>query len=187
MSLFYEHSKPLPEELYTSEFLARPLRSGDVNIDFEAYKASPKTIKTHSMGLWETDNFSLQENLELLKQHEQRHLGREDFAFLLMSPKKTISLGCVYLLPLLRHHQKAAAYGFDAQTAMVTFWTRDSVEEPTFSIKLVASLKQWLQDSWDFSNYVFRINTDELESKQALEQNTFSLRFKLDRDNSPLV
>ncbi|MEM7716084.1 MAG: hypothetical protein AAF349_21350 [Cyanobacteria bacterium P01_A01_bin.68] len=65
--MFYEHSKPVSEEFHTSEFIIRPLRSSDVNIDFEAYKASPKTIKSHSMGLWETDYFTLQDDLKLLK------------------------------------------------------------------------------------------------------------------------
>lgn len=187
MNFFYEPSKPLSEKLDTSEFSIRPLTSADVSIDFEAYKASLKTIQIHSMGLWETDNFTLEDDLELLQQHEQRHLKREDFAFLILSPELNLSLGCFYFLPLLRHHQEAINYGFDAQAAMVTFWTRDSLEEPAFSIQLIASLKQWLNNYWDFSNYVFRINSNEIESQQALEENSFKLRFKINRDNSPTL
>lgn len=139
------------------------------------------------MGLWETDNFSIEDDLELLQQHEQRHLRREDFAFVILSPELNLSWGCVYFLPLLRHHQEAATYGFDVRTAMITFWTRDSLEVPAFSIQIIASLKQWLKESWNFSSYLFRINSNEIDSQQALEENSFQLRFKINRDNSPTL
>lgn len=96
-------------------------------------------------------------------------------------------MGCVYFLPLLKHHQEAATYGFDVRTAMITFWTRDGINEPAFSIKLIASLKQWLNNYWDFPNYVFRININEIYSQQALEKNSFQLRFQINRDNSPIL
>lgn len=182
--IFYEFSKPLPEELITSDFILRPLASTDINLDFEAYIASPRTIKIHSMRLWEIENFSLEDDLELLRQHEERHLRREDFAFIILSPKLNLSLGCVYLLPLVKRHQQATDYGFDVRAVMVTFWTRDNLEEPGFSTNLVASIKQWLKDSWEFSDYVFRINSEEIESKQALEENGLNLCFKVNRDNS---
>ncbi|MEM7716085.1 MAG: hypothetical protein AAF349_21355 [Cyanobacteria bacterium P01_A01_bin.68] len=105
-----------------------------------------------------------------------------------MSPNLNLSLGCVYLLPLFRHHhQEAINYGFDAQTVMITFWTRDNLEEPAFSRQLIASLKQWLKESWNFSNYLFRLNRDEVYSQRALEENSLELYFKIDRDNSPTL
>jgi hypothetical protein len=105
----------------------------------------------------------------------------------ILSPELNSSLGCVYFLPLLRHHQEAATYGFDVRTRMITFWTRDGINEPAFSIKLIASLKQWLNNYWDFPNYVFRININEIDSQQALEENSFQLRFQINRDNSPIL
>ena len=182
--MIYPLSKTVPTPLQTLEFVIYPLCTVNAKFDFEAYTSSPRTLKEHSAGRWKTVGFTLEENLDLLRHHESQYQERAAFAFLLWSHMRRKSLGCVYFLPLLKHCSRAAEYGYDDQAAMVTFWTRDDADEPAFSNTLVATLRNWLTEHWQFSDFVFRINERELTSRRALELNGFEKAFE-DHGNQP--
>ncbi|HYN89553.1 MAG TPA: hypothetical protein VER55_13545 [Ardenticatenaceae bacterium] len=55
---FYPNDAPVPDELRTSAFVARPLRPATANPDYDAYMACPETMRVHSGGHRATENYS---------------------------------------------------------------------------------------------------------------------------------
>ena len=47
---FYPDDMPVPTELRTDEFLLRPLRAADVDLDYEAVMATQETLRRGSGG-----------------------------------------------------------------------------------------------------------------------------------------
>ena len=91
----------MPDALNAGRFVARPLRASDAAMDHAAYVASPQTIRIHSGGRWPTTDFSVADNRVLAEMHEREHLERRSFTFMLLTPARHQSVGCLYLMPLM--------------------------------------------------------------------------------------
>ena len=96
---FYPDDAPVPAELRTEEFLLRPLRAGDVDLDYEAVMATQETLRRSSGGRWPRPDFTLEENLADLEGHEADFRARRGFTYTVMDPTETHCLGCVYAYP----------------------------------------------------------------------------------------
>src|SRR5260370_18671659 len=75
--MFYPEKAVVPETLQTEEFLVRPLRATDVELDYDAVITSRAELFLRSEGSWPREGFTLEENLADLVEHEQEHLARE--------------------------------------------------------------------------------------------------------------
>ena len=187
---FYPEERIVPVELRTSRFVARPLREVDAAIDHEAFVASPVTIRIHSGGCWPTENFTVADNIILAAQHEERHDSRKDFAFLLLDPDESCSLGCFYLLPLQPFLQAVdaspdvqALIGEDA--VMATFWVRQSERDTGLDQEVVRTVQHWLETAWSFSTIMWRANPQEHDSLRAFEAAGLHLRLTVNLSQAP--
>jgi RimJ/RimL family protein N-acetyltransferase len=187
---FFPADRAVPQTLDTSTFSLRQLDTSQAAIDYAAYMASPDVIRWHSGGRWSVDGFTLDQEQEQLAMHEERHRARQDFAFILLTPDQKHGLGCVYMLPLLPFLRRAAtSAALLAQatetSAMITFWLRQARLGTRLAQQVVAAVHRWLLSDWPFDDHVFRVNHEEHESIQALEQCGLRLRFELTLDKSP--
>jgi RimJ/RimL family protein N-acetyltransferase len=163
---FYPQDAPVPGELRTDEFLLRPLRATDCELDYDAVMSSADLLLVKSLGRWPRPGFTWDENLKDLQEHEADHLARRAFTFTVMNPDETECLGCAYLNPLrpaLESHGASAAQlatvGDDE--AGVHFWARASRLAGGLDARLFAALHGWLAREWAFRRVLFRANDGE--------------------------
>jgi len=96
--MFYPSDEPVPEVLRTDEFLLRPLRATDVQLDYDAVISSRAQLLLSSGGTWPKEGFTLEEELADLERHEREHRERVAFTYTVMNPAETECLGCMYRL-----------------------------------------------------------------------------------------
>lgn len=163
-----------PDHLRTELFLATPLRPELVDLDTEAYVASPDVIRIHSDGRWPTAGFTRDDNLPLVEQHWADHQAARAFTYALLDPSRSRSLGCVYVNPLTDYLRRAAASDetlasyASARAAMVTYWIRqDRVEE--LSAPVAAAVDAWLTNDWSLA-HLWRVLPAERASVAALRE-----------------
>ncbi len=163
---FYPQEAPVPGELRTDEFLLRPLRAMDCDLDYEAVMSSAEMLLVKSLGHWPRPGFTRDENLKDLQEHEADHLARRAFTFTVMNPGETECLGCAYFNPL---RPSLASYGAseeqlatvgDDETG-VHFWARASRLADDLDARLFAALHGWLAHDWAFRRVLFRANDGE--------------------------
>ena len=126
--MFYPGGARVPEELRTDEFLLRPLRATDVQLDYDAVTSSRAELLLGSGGTWPREGFTLAKNLADLQRHEQEHRDRVAFTYTIMNPAETECLGCLYIGPLERLIGNEGGNGeyLSESTAYVSFWVRHS-------------------------------------------------------------
>src|SRR5260370_783447 len=127
--MFYPESARVPEFLRTDEFLVRPLRATDVELDYDAVISSRAELWLRSAGKWPREGFTLEENLADLVRHEREHLERTAFTYTVMNPTETECLGCIYINPLeqlLKRFGESAEQPVEIRDyeAWSTFWVR---------------------------------------------------------------
>ncbi|MEX0428117.1 hypothetical protein AB3X52_10850 [Nocardioides sp. DS6] len=164
---------PDPDRLEHELFTVMPLTPELVDLDLEAYLASPRVIATHSAGRWPVEGFTRENDLALLEQHAADHRAGRAFTYLLLDPAGKRSLGCVYLNPLRDYLVRvgAAAPTLTAyaagRTAMVTFWIRED-RDAELSAPVAAAVHDWLRSAWRLVGHLFRVLSDERASVAAL-------------------
>jgi RimJ/RimL family protein N-acetyltransferase len=180
--IFNNPSASIPQELRTDWFIARPLTEEYAEIDYEAYMASPNVIPVHGAGRWQVEGFTLEENRRLVADHTTDHATHRRFAFILLSPDETRSVGCVYFNPLQEFLDRAITKGWGAandkaKEAMVTFWMREDEQEGELPDIVVRSVETWLHQEWQFKGHFWRIRNEEIRSMVAMEQAGLERRF----------
>lgn len=173
--LFNNEQITVPKALYTEWFTARPLSATYADIDYEAYMASPTVIGVHSAGRWQTEGYTLEENRRQATQHAADHAAHRSFAFILLSPDESRSLGCFYINPLQPFLDRVISRGWGVANgvpheAMITFWLREEAEESDFPDHMVREVQQWLVQSWQMAGHLWRIRPQEHRSLLALER-----------------
>jgi RimJ/RimL family protein N-acetyltransferase len=155
--MFYPTDAVVPESLLTAEFLARPLKATDVELDYDAVISSRAELFLRSDGQWPREGFTLEENLADLIRHEREHLERVAFTYTVMNPAETLCLGCLYINPLQDLLQRAAVSidGVPDDSAYVTFWVRQSRLGDSLERQLLQALVSWFQAEWAFSQVTF--------------------------------
>jgi hypothetical protein len=130
----------VPETLTTATFIARPLTVDDVVRDYDAVMTSrDRLIGTFGPeSNWPAADLSLKQNLIDLGWHQKEFQKGRSFAYTLVDPGDTLTIGCFYVYP-------DAPDGFDASLYL---WVRTShahMDEAVFS-----AVKLWLDDVWPF-------------------------------------
>ena len=165
---------PDPDRLDHELLTAVPFGPALVDLDLDAYLASPRVIATHSDGRWPIEGFTRAEALPLATYHEEEHRARRSFTYRLLDPAGQRSLGCLYLNPLRDYltrvdagEQTLATYAV-GRAVMVTLWIRED-RERELSAPVAAALARWLRTSWTFDARLFRALPAEHASVSALD------------------
>jgi hypothetical protein len=158
--MFYPIDAAVPESLLTGEFLARPLRASDVELDYDAVMSSRAELLLHSGGSWPREDFRLEENLADLVRHEQEHHERVAFTYTIMNPGETECLGCIYLNPPAQILKRAGGSAEQAATigdyeTWVSFWVRHSRLADELDARVLQALLNWFQTEWAFKQVAF--------------------------------
>lgn len=179
--MFYPENAIVPETLQTEEFLVRPLKATDVELDYDAVITSRAELFLRSAGNWPREGFTLEENLADLIQHEQEHLARLAFTYTVMNPAQTVCLGCLYINPLRQLLQRAAlsVEHISADSAYVTFWVRQSHLADHLDKRLLQALIAWFQAEWVFSQVAFVAQKAQVRQIRLFEETGMQLQYTL--------
>ncbi|UCD18501.1 MAG: GNAT family N-acetyltransferase [Candidatus Zixiibacteriota bacterium] len=160
---FYPRKAVVPAGLKTPEFVLRPLRVTDNELDYDAVMSSRKMLRVWGQSDWPEDHFTLDDNLHDLKRHEREHIDRKVFTYTIMNPSESVCLGCVYIRPLRLvleyfHVDDHEVSTFGDYAACVSFWVRKSHQDE-LEKRLLDALIEWFRQEWRFSRVVFKSNS----------------------------
>ncbi len=151
----------VPERLVTETFTLRPLLAKDAEVDFEAWTTSVE----HLQGIfgprssWPSTDIGLEDNTIDLAWHQREHEMRSSFAFAVVSPDDTTSLGCVYFT-------SARKLGYEVETY---YWVRASQLRSGLDIALGDAVRSWLKDDWPFQRIAYPGRDVQWPQYEALE------------------
>jgi hypothetical protein len=172
---FYSEEFVVPEMLQAGEFIFRPLRASDVELDFDAVVSSSFMLRAWSQSDWPIDGFTLEENLEDLQRHEQEHLKKKAFTYTIMNQEETFCFGCMYMSPLIQEEVdldvcRQLSGDEEKFAASVRFWVRKSYSTKELNSQVLGKIIQWLDSAWYFNCVVFPVAiTDSLQNRLFAE------------------
>ena len=137
----------VPKTLENEHFRLRMLSVEDVNKDYEAVISSAPRVRAmfKQWGGWPRDGFTVQENLEDLRQHQEEFEQRKAFAYTVVRLDESAVLGCVYINP----SQNSQA---DTEVLM---WVRESEFEKGLDSVLFQAVNVWLKNMWPFKSVMY--------------------------------
>lgn len=183
--VFGDENITIPDGMVTNEFLIRPLRATDVDLDYAAVMESKEFLRKWEQSSWPEDNFTLADNLEDLVRHEREHINRESFTFTVMNPTETFCFGCIYIFPRTARwlsQNETTPMGeteWADYEAVILFWIRQSRLREAMDRKLLDVLRPWFEQEWPFSGHLFLTN-EQFEQQVAMFDNAnLQLQFKV--------
>ncbi len=179
--MFYLSDAPVPEVLRTDEFLLRPLRAIDVQLDYDAVISSRSQLLPSSGGSWPKEGFTLEENLADLERHEREHRERVAFTYTMMNPAETECLGCLYMNPLERilgHDAESGEY-LRENTAYVSFWVLSTRLADHLDRRVLTALIPWFLNEWAFSHVLFFAQKSEERQIMLFEEMGLRLLYSI--------
>jgi RimJ/RimL family protein N-acetyltransferase len=94
---FADPSEPVPAELRTDEFVLRPIRATDAELDYRAVMETREYLRLWEQSTWPADDFTVDANREDLVGLEERHDAHRAFTYTVLDPDGVECLGCVYV------------------------------------------------------------------------------------------
>lgn len=131
----------VPAMLETERFTLRMLSVNDVVRDFDAVMSSQEHLLELFGPGW-PEGLTLEQNLIDLGWHQKEFQRRRSFAYTVVSPDETRTLGCVYIYPTRKR-------GYDAE---VYLWARQTELASGLEAELASAVKSWLKAEWPFKN-----------------------------------
>lgn len=182
MSFYPEHQR-VPEKLKTTDFVLRPLRVDDAEIDFDALLSSREMLHVWDQSEWPSADFTLEENRDDLQEHESEHIARRAFTYTVLNVDEKVCLGCVYIYPLKSILENLGATNeslakINDQDAYVTFWVRESELVRGFEARLLSTLLDWFEKQWAFSSITLGTNTEDTRQNALFEEFGFSAKWQ---------
>jgi RimJ/RimL family protein N-acetyltransferase len=182
---FYQAGVHPPEELLTVDFLLRPLRSTDVELDYDAVMENPATLRLSGGGIWPADDFGLEGNLADLIVHEKEHEEGVAFTYTVLNPGQSQCLGCVYVNQLSKMHalsksDEALPDVCEERDAIVRYWVRPSRIGDDLDWRLVTVLVDWFNDAWPLNSVYFRAHAHDRRQQHLMDKAGLPLAFTLD-------
>lgn len=180
-----------PEELRTDEFLLRPIRASDAELDYEALMQSKAFLRLWEQSSWPTDDFTVEANRDDLARHEREHMAGESFTYTVMNPSVTHCLGCVYIFPttapMFSRPRIVATDGaqWAEYEAAVYFWIRTSRLSDGLDGRLLAALGPWLEHEWRIEHPLIITNEQVEQQVATIERSHRQLKFQLTFPNEP--
>lgn len=180
-----------PEELRTDEFLLRPLRESDAELDYDALMESREFLRQWEQSTWPADDFTLEANRADLARHERQHAAGEAFTYTVMTPDETQCLGCVYIFPttapMYARPEIASTEGeaWSAYEAAFYFWVRKSRLADGLDRRLLAVLDSWFEEAWGIASPLVVTNEQCAQQVAVIESARCPLKFRLSFPNEP--
>jgi len=174
-----------PKRLRTADFLVRPLRATDVDLDYAAVMENPAMLRLSGGGVWPADDFTREANLADLIVHEKEHEDGIALTFTVMNPDQSCCLGCVYVNQLAKAHRlsKAAEAAPDAvgdKTAIVRYWVRQSRVGDDLDWRLLSALMRWFPEEWQLDGVYFRANARDRRQQHLMVRAGLPLAYTLE-------
>lgn len=171
----YPEDKIIPEGFTTDEFLIRPLRTSDVKADYEALMQSREMLHIWDQSEWPEDDFTTEDNLSDLQDHQDEHEARESFTFTVMDPSDRTCLGCIYIYGLkgildALSSEKADLGSVGELDIYVAFWVRSSRLADQLDQRLLRSLAEWLDTEWAFEQIAWGTNTADQHQRDLFSE-----------------
>ena len=179
--MFYPSDVSVPQVLRTDEFLLRPLRATDVQLDYDAVIISRAELLRSSGGTWPREGFTLEEDLADLERHELEHHERVAFTYTVMNPAETECLGCLYINPLERLLGRGTESGeyLSDNTAYVSFWVRSTRLADHLDRRVLTALIPWFLNEWAFSHVLFFAQKREERQIRMFEEMGLRLLYSM--------
>lgn len=180
-----------PAGLQTDEFILRPIRASDAELDYAAVMESREFLRRWEQSTWPADDFTVDANRADMVKLEQRHAAGESFTYTVMNPTETQCLGCVYLSPITaRYFTRSQITAIDGAewsdyVLGIHFWIRKSRLADGLDRRLLDTLGPWLTNEWRIPNHLFVTNEQFEQQVTMIEDAGYALRFRLDRPNEP--
>lgn len=136
----------VPQRALSDRFCLRALTIHDVVRDYDAVMSSREHLWPRFGVVWDwpTQALTIEQNLIDLGWHHKEFQRRSSFAYTVVTPDETRTIGCVYIY-------SPEAAGTDAE---VWFWGRQSELASGLEASLEAFLLGWLASAWHFSSVV---------------------------------
>ena len=131
----------VPLRLAGEDFLLRPLTIHDLQRDYEAVMSSREHLQSLDPGSQWPDGLTEEQNLIDLGWHQKEFQRRSSFAYSVVNPADTDTLGCVYIYP-------SALPGCDVD---VFLWARQSELASGLEERLLRAVQAWLSAEWPFT------------------------------------
>jgi RimJ/RimL family protein N-acetyltransferase len=137
-------SAPAKVELPTGHHI-RPIRAGDVDIDYPAVMGSRERLwrKYGEPWGWPPESMTHEEDHRDLGRHEAESAANETFNYAILDTPESELLGCVYIDP----PDSDSPAGSDA---MVSWWVVDRFVGSELEKLLDDFVPRWLADVWGF-------------------------------------
>jgi hypothetical protein len=171
-------STTVPDSLTGAHFLLRPLRTTDVELDYEAVMSSREMLRGWSQSSWPADDFTLEGNLADLDRHQREHQAGEAYTYTVLNPAGDRCLGCVYVNPLAKELiesgicSEIAAAGLLA-AASIRFWVRSSLLDTDLEREILQALQGWFTREWPLDCVIFLTSLPYKRQQAFWEANEF--------------
>lgn len=181
----------VPQGLTTRDFILRPIRATDAELDYAAVMESKDFLRGWEQTGWPEDDFTVAANRQDLEKLERRYQSRESFTYTVMDPTETECIGCVYITPIdapLFTKPRITPVGTEVwrdYQAAVHFWVRKSRLPSGTDRVLLDELRTWFAREWPAGRYLFLTTASFQQQVATLEQAGLQLRFELTYPNRP--
>jgi hypothetical protein len=182
---FTAPDEPVPAELRTDEFVLRPIKATDAEVDYRAVMETREYLRVWQQSPWPEDDFTVDANREDLVGLEQRHDAHRAFTYTVLDPDGVECLGCVYVFPTdatFLARSAVTPVGDDDWSdvdAVVFFWARRSQIETGMDRRLLDALRTWFDTEWALERVVYVTNEQLGHQADLLAQTDLLLKFEL--------
>lgn len=180
-----------PAELRTAEFLLRPIRASDAELDYEAVMESKEFLRLWEQTGWPEDDFTVEANRADLEKMVHRFNDGESFAYTVMNPSETECLGCVYVFPttapLFAKGQitPIAGAAWSDYEAAIYFWVRKARLVDGLDLRLLAMLRLWFARDWHVAHPLIITNEQFAQQVDMIEGANLQREFELTFPKEP--
>ena len=181
----------VPDVLKSGDFLLRPIRASDAELDFEAVMESREFLRIWEQSSWPEDDFTVEANRLDLENLERRHAERESFTYTVMNTAQTQCLGCVYMFPtdapmfIRAQISSVGEADWSEHDAAVYLWIRKSRLADELDRRLLATLEPWFRNDWGMMRPLV-VTSEQFEQQvKVIENCDLRLKFRMQDPNEP--
>ncbi len=188
---FTDPNESVPAELRTDEFVLRPIKADDAELDYRAVMETREYLRLWQQSPWPVDDFTVDANREDLVGLEQRHNAHHAFTYTVLNPDGTECLGCVYVFPTSATFLAKSAVtpvGDDEWSdvdAVIFFWARLSQMEVGMDERLLDALRTWFDTEWKLDGAVYVTNKQFRDQIDLIDRTDLVLKFELLEPDKP--
>ncbi len=168
------YSGPVPDRHAEASFALTRLTATHAERDHAALLASREYLRAWSDSSWPEDGFSVAENADQLRRHDEEHEARVAFTYGVLDAEERRVRGCIYVRPLgdmLRTRGVEPPEGPawpGGATPCARGWIRR--DDPETDLDLLRVVLAWLAGpAWAFSELWWTAASDDARQLAALD------------------